>query len=141
MTPYWTIDHTADLGLLVRAERPQELFIEAAKGLVLLLVGEFQVTPSGWRDVTIKSPEPEIMLAEFLSEILSLAVIEDLAVVEIRIRDFSFTSRRSSLTARLGFSKVKDLGGLKQEIKAVTYHGLSIEKIRTGFEATVILDV
>ncbi|MBW1712516.1 MAG: archease [Deltaproteobacteria bacterium] len=137
MTPFWPIDHTADLGLRVRAQSLDQLFVEAAKGLSLLLAEEFPVTPAGWRQVEIEAPEAEILLADFLSEILSLAVVEGLVTVKVDLESLDQTR----IKANLGFMPVADLGGLKQEIKAVTYHGLAIEQIDQGLEATIIFDI
>ena len=141
MTPFWPIEHTADLGLLIRAETKSGLFVEAAKGLTLLLVAEFHVVPAGWRQVSVEAPDDDILLADFLSEILALATVEGLAAVEVRDLQLSGPAGERRLTADIGHLQVKDLEGLKQEIKAVTYHGLEIKEIEGGFEATVIFDV
>ena len=141
MTPFWPIEHTADLGLLIRAETKEALFVEAAKGLTLLLVAEFHVTPAGWRQVSVEAPDDDILLADFLSEILVLATDDGLAAVEVRDLQISGPAGGRRLTANIGHMRVKDLEGLKQEIKAVTYHDLEIKEIENGFEATVIFDV
>ena len=137
MTPFWPFAHTADLGLLVRAESLEELFVEAAKGLTLLLVGEYPVTPAGWRELSLEAPDREILLADFLSELLALAAVEELVAVKVEIDQLS----AESIKARAGFLRLKDLGGLKREIKAVTYHGLSVVQTPSGYEARLILDV
>ncbi len=137
MPPFWSFDHTADLGLLVRAGTMEELIIEAAKGLALLLVGEFPVTPAGWREIELEAPEVEILLADFLSELLALVTVEELVPVKLEIDRLS----AESVKARAGFIRLKDLGGLKREIKAVTYHGLSVAETPSGLEARLVLDV
>jgi len=137
MSPFWTFDHTADLGLLVRAADLEGLFIEAAKGLALLMVGEFPVVPAGWRENRVAAPETEILLADFLSELLAMTVVEELVPVKIEIDRLE----PESLKVRAGFIRLKDLGELKREIKAVTYHGLSLTGTPTGVEARLVFDV
>lgn len=137
MSPFWPIGHTADLGLLVRAASLEELFVEAAKGLALLLVGEFPVTPAGWREIEIQGPDREVLLVDFLSELLALTTVEELVPVRVELDELE----AESLKARAGFVRLKDLGGLKREIKAVTYHGLSVTRTPEGYEARLVLDV
>ena len=137
MSPFWSIDHTADMGLLVRARTREELFIEAAKGLVLLLAGEFPVVPAFWRELEVEAPEMDLLLVDFLSEILALVTVEELVPIKVEIDRLE----TQSLKARAGFVRLKDLGGLKREIKAVTYHGLSLTETASGLEARLIFDV
>jgi SHS2 domain-containing protein len=141
MTPFWPIDHTADLGLLIRSDSKAGLFSEGAKGLVLLLVDEFTVQPTGWREVALEGPDDEVLLVDFLSEVLALAVVEGLAGVAVEDSILSGPEGQRSFKARLGYAPVKNMGGLKQEIKAVTYHGLEIKEIPSGYETTVVFDV
>ncbi len=137
MCPFWTFDHTADLGLLVRAGTMEELFTEAAKGLTLLLVGEYPVVPAGWREIQVEAPGPEILLADFLSELLILTTVEELVPVKVEIDRLD----SDSIKVQAGIIRLKDLGGLKREIKAVTYHGLSVAETDSGLEARLVFDV
>jgi len=137
LSPFWPLEHTADAGLLVRAPSLAGLFVEAAKGLVCLLLHEVVLRPTGRRDLELEAPERDLLLADFLSEILYLASAEGLVTLNVEMVEFEPTR----LKARLGVKSARDLGGLKTEIKAVTYHGLKIEETEEGFEAKVIFDV
>ena len=137
MPPFWSIDHTSDLGLLVRAETLRELLVEAAKGLVLLLVGEFPVVPGLWREIEVEAPDTEILLADFLAEILALVTVDELVPVKVEIEHL----QPRKVQARVGLTRLRDLGGLKREIKAVTYHGLSLAETASGLEARLVFDV
>jgi SHS2 domain-containing protein len=44
----------------------------------------------------------------------------------------------NNLEAELIGNKVESFG---EDIKAVTYHGLKIEKSESGFQATILLDI
>jgi len=72
-------------------------------------------------------------LVSFLSEILYLNVQENLAFEKISI-DF----HGNDLTAYLHGGR---LTGQTKEIKAVTYHNLSILKTPKGIETTIVFDV
>ena len=137
MSPFWPLNHEADIGLLVRASDLKGLFVESAKGLVLLLVGEFPVVPAGWRTLTLEAPEAEELLVDFLSEILYLANSEGLAAVQVELPELSQTR----LEARLGVVPVDRLGQLKEEIKGVTYHHLELKRTDQGLETELVFDV
>lgn len=137
MSPFWPIDHTADLGLLIRARDLGELITEAAKGLSLLLANEFVVQPRLWREVTVEAPDREVLLVDFLSEILALTTEERLVAVKVEPVEVS----DSAITARVGLVTMDKKAVPAQEIKAVTYHDLKITDTPDGLEATVIFDV
>lgn len=137
MAPFWPLEHTADLGLLVRSGDMAGLITEASKGLVLTLVGEYTVSPTLWREVEVEAPDREVLLADFLSEILALTVAEALVAVKVDPTEVSDTKAK----AMVGLLPLEKKPGLKVEIKAVTYHGLEIKEIDSGLEARVIMDV
>jgi len=137
MSPFWPLAHDADIGLLVRAPDLPGLFIEAAKGLVLLLVGEFPVVPAGWRELELEAPEAEELLVDFLSELLYLANSEGLAAVKVELTLLTGTR----LQARLGVVPVERLDKLKEEIKGVTYHHLELRRTDQGLETELFFDV
>lgn len=137
MAPFWPSNHTADLGLLVRGDSPEELFVDATKGLTLLLAAEYQVRPTMRREIEISAPDRAVLLVDFLSEILYLAQGDGLLTVKVWVRELSDTV----IKAELGLVSLSAIGGLKQEIKAVTYHGLEIIETGAGLEATIVFDV
>lgn len=137
MTPFWPLEHTADIGLLIRGRDLPELIVEGCKGLVLLLTGEYTVRPNLWRTVEVEGPEPEILLADFMSEVLSLATLEGLLAVKVEPEMVDETK----VKAEVGLVAVDRKVGLKTEIKAITYHGLEIRETDSGLEAEVVMDV
>ena len=137
MAPFWPINHTADTGLLIRGESLEELIVEATKGLTLLLAAEYQVRPTMRREIEVSAPDRAVLLVDFLSEILYLAQGDGLLAVKVWVHELSETV----IKAELGLVSLADIGGLKQEIKAVTYHGLEIKETGAGLEATIVFDV
>ena len=111
--------------------------MDAAKGLVLLMVGEYPVRPALWRELEVEGPDLEILLADFLSEILALVTVEELVPVKVELD----LLEPEKVKPRAGLIRLKDLGGLKREIKAVTYHGLSLVETASGVEARLVFDV
>ena len=69
MRSFETFEHTADIGLTARGGTPEELFANAAMGLVDLIAD-----PSGLRDttrmeVTVSAPDREALLVAWLTPV------------------------------------------------------------------------
>jgi SHS2 domain-containing protein len=139
MTLYKLIDHTADLGMEVTGRTKRELFTKAALSLMDIVV-ERKGTPSGLQEkaLTVEGAGPADLLINFLREILYLVNGEALIIGTCEITKCG----NKTLDARLWlepYNKKKHV--MKTEIKAVTYHGLAVEKTKSGWKARVIFDV
>ena len=139
MTLYKLIDHTADLGIEVTGRTKRDLFAKAAMSLMDILV-ERKASGDGGKEkaLTVEGSDPADLLINFLREILYLFNGEALI-----IGNFDITKcDNKQLAARLflePYDKKKHV--MKTEIKAVTYHGLSVERIKKGWKARIIFDV
>ena len=139
MKLYKLIDHTADLGMEVTGRTKKELFTKAALSLMDIVV-ERKGTPFGGKEkaLTVEGSDPADLLINFLREILYLFNGEALIVGKCEITKCG----SKKLDARLllePYNKKKHV--MKTEIKAVTYHGLVVEKTKKGWKARVIFDV
>lgn len=139
MKLYKLIDHTADLGIEVTGRTKRDLFTKAALSLMDLLV-ERKGTPTGVKKkaLSVEGSDPADLLINFLREILYLFNAEALIVEECSIQEC--TNQR--LVAKLRVEPYnKEKYSMKMEIKAVTYHGLRMERTKSGWVARVIFDV
>lgn len=135
---YEHFDHTADMGIRVVAETPEELFAPAAEGLYAA-IGDL-VSEGTPKLVKIDFPggDPAALLRDFLAELL---------VIFERDRRFATTVdvaalTDSGLTVTLHTELIDfDRSMLLREVKAVTYHELAVRPIEGGYEATVIVDI
>ncbi|MHB8138660.1 MAG: archease [Smithellaceae bacterium] len=136
---YKLIDHTADLGIEVTGRTKRELFTKAALSLVDIVV-ERKGTPSVLKEkaLAVEGSDPADLLINFLREILYLVNGEALIVEDCNIQECS----NQRLVAKLRIEPYnKENYSMKTEVKAVTYHGLSVERIKNGWRAKVIFDV
>lgn len=131
-------DHTADVGLRVRAGSLAELLVEAARGLTSLIV----VDPAGiaereTRAVTLAADEPEYLLFDWLNELLFLFDRERFLGAR-----FEVNLSPAGLVATV-WGEIWDppRQPLSHEVKAVTYHGLTVAPTSDGWLAEVILDI
>ena len=139
MKLYNLIDHTADLGMEITGRTKGELFTKAALSLMNIVV-ERKGTPSGVKEkaLTVEGFDPADLLINFLREILYLFNGEALIVEDCNIQECS----DQRLVAKLRVEPYnKEKYSIKMEIKAVTYHGLSVKRIKNGWVARVIFDV
>jgi SHS2 domain-containing protein len=135
---YETFEHTADLGLRVRAERLETLFADAASGLFSLIVSNLAlVRLSQQIDVDISGQVSELLLFDWLSELLYIYETRHLLLArfEVQLKD-------SGLSATAWGEPIDpDRHQLDHEVKAITYHGLKLEHTADGWLAEVIVDV
>ncbi|MGC8658018.1 MAG: archease [Desulfomonilaceae bacterium] len=133
------LDHAADIRVEVRGETLESLFLNAATALTYLLCGRKKdLKATHEKIVTIESESLDILLADWLREILFYFSAENFVLSETSVSiEAGFL-----LTAKLrGHTRSPDsemLNGI--EIKGVTYHGLTVDKRTEGYVAQIIFD-
>lgn len=131
------IGHTAEVGLRVRGEDLAELFVNAARGMMTLILPDIaDVEPEITRKVELDAMDLEVLLVDWLSELLYLHETEYELYSQFEVHDISSTQLRAE--AKGGPVKGRDL---RKHIKAVTFNDLKIEETDEGFTATVIFDI
>jgi SHS2 domain-containing protein len=136
-----TFDHTADVGLRIRAANLTELFAEAGRALMSVLVGSTGGPPTASDRIELESTTLEDLLVDWLSELLyRFSVRRRVAVgFEIEVATKGDQARLEATVRSRALDPERDDGGM--EVKAVTYHGLKIAATESGYRAEVILDV
>jgi SHS2 domain-containing protein len=135
---YETFDHTADLGLRIRAADVNMLFAEAGRALFSTLVEDLDtVAPRQQLDVTIAGHDHEYLLFDWLKELLYRFEVEHLLLSR-----FAATVGADGLQGS-AWGEPFDPGRheLAHEVKAITYHGLRVEQTADGWLAEVIVDI
>ncbi|MCM8813297.1 MAG: archease [Candidatus Omnitrophica bacterium] len=134
-------DHTADVGARIFGRTLEELFVHAAQAMFTLIARQkLREAPASaaMREVTARAADPELLLVGWLSELLTLAEIENSVAVRISIQRLD-TGTVSAMVALAPFSGALFERGTP--IKAVTYHGLKLFPTAAGWQAEVIFDV
>lgn len=146
MKNYRLIYHTADIGIEVFGKTQKELFANAVEALFDLMLeqklGQIDfpagAAKSEKREIIVAGDDPEDLLINFLREILYLFNGELWVTTGCRFLEIS-TKRIVAELSGLSYDPQKHC--IKMEIKAVTYHGLSVKKNDSGWKARVIFDV
>lgn len=138
-----SLDHTADVGLRVRAEDPAELFSRAALGMMHLILEGPLPDAVERRRVQVQGMGADELLRNWLREVLYLHEGEGFAVSESTFHRLDVASasgpRETRLEATVGGGS--DPAPPAREIKGVTWHGLSVEERDGWWFAQVIFDV
>jgi len=159
---YEIFDHTADLGLRIRAASLDRLFEEAAEALFAVLVVHLdQVQPAQQKTLRLQAGTLEDLLHDWLSELLVLFALEKLVgrqfAVQLDRQQVPVAGPPETMASLMGqpiylTQEVLDatIWGDRldparhhpgPEVKAVTYHGLRVEQHPDGWLAQVILDL
>lgn len=135
---YEVFEHTADLGLRVRASSVDELFADAAKGLLTMLVANPESVRSvRTQRIELTADSPDLLLLDWLSEILFLYDVERLLLSRFSVR----VQQRHLVAECSGEAVDGQRHQLDHEIKAITYHDLIVEQSESGWLAEVIVDI
>ena len=135
---YEFFDHTADMGIRVRAPTLPGLIVPAGEALYAAigrLMGGGDAKPIS---LDLVGEDRACLLRDYLAELLVL--FERDARVVIAVDVAAFTDYRLTATAHM--QAVDDQRSvLHHEVKAITYHELDIKTIPGGYEATIIVDI
>jgi SHS2 domain-containing protein len=135
---YETFDHTADLGLRIRAADLNTLFAEAGRALFAALVEDLDtIRPTQRLDVTIPGSDREYLLFDWLKELLYHFDAEHLLLSRFEVRIGADGLQGSAWGEPLDPQRHE----LAHEVKAITYHGLRVEETPDGWLAEVIVDI
>lgn len=129
------LESTLELGFRIRAPSFAELLAEAGRTLSEVMRGEGPVSRDPhWRDLEVHSVNREALLVDWLNELIFIAETEKWIPDEIQIASVS----HSTLRARARGLLVDDA---QAQIKAATFHGLTIKDLADGLEVEIVLDV
>ena len=135
-----TFDHTADVGLRVRAGNLDDLFETAAGGMFdYVVANRGEVMPTEVEKVSIHADSLSDLLAKWLGELIfrSETLHRLYGQFEAHVDEDSL---RLDATIR-GERIDRDRHVLDHEVKAVTRHGLVLEREGNGWMAELILDI
>jgi SHS2 domain-containing protein len=159
--PFEILEHTADIGLRAHGDTLEELFENAAWGLAEILDadrspsdGQGRRVAGGGpprssrrrasggagvnsRHVHLRGPtDVEALLVDWMNELILLTEEGRACLAGVHVKEVN----EQELDARVEFV---DCGNPPEgtELKATTYHQLSVREVAEGWEATVYFDV
>jgi SHS2 domain-containing protein len=139
---YELFEHTADIGVRVRGKTLKELFRNSALTMFdIISRGKSEnqkIRKSQLKSYNIKqkAENREELFINWLNELLSLSATKELIFSDLQIHKLNPKNLQATVTG----SPIKEYE-LNTEIKAATYHGLKLDKDKSGWQAEVIFDV
>jgi SHS2 domain-containing protein len=135
-----TFDHTADLGLRIRAGDLDDLFQTAAEALFNAIVANRDAVRNVYHErLALAAESTEDLLIEWLNELIFRSETEHRLYCCFHV---TVDAHGRALSAEIGGEPVDPARHvLDHEVKAVTYHGVSIVRVEEGYLAEVILDI
>ena len=136
--PFRTLEHTADVGFEAFGATRAEVFANAARALMDLMVDLDAIQALEGIPIEIHGPDPESVLVNWLSELLYLYDAEGWLFRDFEIKslgDDSLSAWVCGERSRPSPHQVKVL------VKAITYHQLALEETPRGWRAQVYVDI
>lgn len=135
---YETFEHTADLGIRVKANDLNTLFAEAGQGVFSTIVENFEAVEAKEKiELSVAGSDTTYLLFDWLSELIYIFESRKLLLCK-----FDVKVNESGLTAEAwGEPLDSTRHRLDHEVKAITYHHLTVEQTATGWRAEVIVDI
>jgi len=133
------LDHTADMGILVRGKNLKDLFKTAAKSMItIMLAGHSNLEETRTVKISIKGNDLPDLMVRWLGEILYLFEGEKKIVTDTLINAISPSKLKATLQT-IAFDP--NLHEVLREIKAVTYHQIEVTEKNNRWEARIIFDL
>jgi SHS2 domain-containing protein len=138
MPKYTIIDHTADIGIDVFGDTLQDLFSNAGFALFDIITDLSTVECKVKHSLNIVGVDKEQLLVNWLSELLFLHDVKNLLFKNFCVNQLSDYQLNADVSGEV-FDEKRHI--IKTEVKAVTYHNLSIIQKDQQWKARIIFDL
>jgi len=135
---YEFFDHTADLGIRVRGPNLDGLFADAGHALTACLTEDpAAVRPSVTETLSLPGDELDLLMFDWLRDLLARFEARKMLYCRFHVRVGA-----SGLVAEIAGEPLDSARHpLGHEVKAITYHGLTVTREGDGWLAEVVVDI
>jgi SHS2 domain-containing protein len=138
-TPFYTqMDHTADLRIRVHGKDPRDLFENAARALIDIMLADTSGMATVATEITLDGGDLADLMVRWLGEILYLFEGEGVVATLFDIHELE-PQRLRATVGGIPFDPQRH--EILTAIKAVTYHGIEVAPQGDRWEAKVTFDV
>ena len=130
--PYRWIDHTADIGIEVFGAQLADVFVHSAQGMMAIITESSDILPKERREISLQAINLEELIVAWLRELHFIYEIDNILFCRYTIQSVNETQIEA---VAWGEPVDLDRHRILTEIKAVTYHELSVKKTDEGFVA------
>jgi SHS2 domain-containing protein len=134
---YETFEHEADIGIRGFGDTKEEAFCNAARAMYSVMVNIDRIERKEKRTVNASAPDRELLLVEWLNELLALSDIERMVFSKFEVKmqgtELSGSAWGETLDRQRHEAHV--------EVKGATYHMLKVVEENGRFIAQCVVDV
>ncbi len=135
---YRLIDHTADFGIHVFGADLNRLYENAAHAMFDLITDLRAIIGVKQQPVHVEGEDRPDLMVNWLRELLYFWTGKEMLIKSAQIDSIS----EFELSGVITFDPYNpERHIIKEEIKAVTYHQIDVQRGSTGWESTIIFDV
>ena len=135
---YEFIDHTADIGIILRTESKEELFEKAAMAAFDIMADLDQIKTDEEIDVEIEGEDDEELMVNWLNELIFLFDAKGWLFSKFDIKAINDKILRATCS---GEKFKPQVHRVTTELKAATYHSILVSKDRIGWSLRIIFDI
>ena len=135
---YRLLEHTADMGIEARAESCPKVLEEMARGLTMILFGDSPVSASVVTEIHLREEDSVELMVAWLNEILYWCEQNNLVPVASRIDALEEGELWATLSGEPFDPKRHHV---ERQVKAVTYHKVTLKETSGGWYARVYVDL
>lgn len=134
---YETFEHEADVGVRGFGDTIEESFANCARAMFTVMFDLEAIETKKTVEVECDAPDKEMLLVEWLNELIYHADVEDMA-----LSDFEVKIKGDKLTGLARGEKFDpEKHHPKTEVKAATYSQLKVEKSGGRYTVQCVVDV
>ena len=138
MQPFRVLEHTADIGFEAFGATRKEVFANAGRALVHLMVDLETIVPQREMALRAEASDMPNLLVNWLSEILYLVDAEGWLFRDFEVKDLTDHSL-GGMARGEKFDRTRHQAKLL--VKAITYHQLDLRETAQGWRARVYVDI
>lgn len=132
------LEHPSDIGIEAHGATCAEVFSRAAAALIAIILDPSTVRAAERRSINLRASDAEQLLVRWLSEILYLYDGQGFVVGESVITCCTPTMLEASVAGE-SFNAARH--AVRTDVKAVTYHQVSVLQTADGWHIRVFLDI
>jgi len=136
--PFRVLEHTADIGFEAFGATREEVFANAARALVHLMVDLETIVPQEQLSLRTEASDMPNLLVNWLSEILYQFDAEGWLFRDFDVEDLTEHSLGAAARGEK-FDRMRHR--VKLLVKAITYHQLDLRETAQGWRARVYVDI
>jgi len=138
---YKFIDHTADIACEVSGDSLEELFTASVKAWRSSVVEETKYLKRDIKKFKLKATSKEQLLVDFISELNFKLFARNWLFNFVVLLEIKQKNNTWILSTEIEGMPLSQDVKIKQEIKAITFHQMNIEKTENQYRTLIVFDI